>query len=448
MTAIQINQTSDASELERVVREIIALAKKQGASAAEVAMSSAAGFTVNVRKGEVDTVEYNRDKGLGLTVYFGQRKGSASSTDTSPESLVTTVQAACDIARYTGEDACAGLADAELMASDIPDLALCYPWNLTPEQAIDIARECEALACKEDPRITNSEGASVASYQSIRAYANSHGFDAVYPSTRHSVSCCVIAEQAGKMQRDYSYTVARDASDLRAIKSVAQEAAERTVKRLGGKKISTRKAPILFAADLASGLLGSFCAAIRGTSQYRKSSFLLDHLDKQVFAKHIRVHEQPHLKKALGSAPFDGDGVATCAKDFVKEGYLKNYILDAYTGRKLGMPTTGNAGGVHNLFIEPHVIKFNELLKQMGTGLLVTEVMGHGINIVTGDYSRGAAGFWVENGEIQYPVQEVTIAGNLRDMFLNLVAVADDVDRRGSICSGSMLIEEMMIAGD
>ena len=440
-------QIEGRGELEAVVAAILDQAKRQGATAAEAGVSAESGLSVTVRLGEVETVEHNRDKGLGVTVYFGQRKGSASTSDYAPQAIEETVRAACDIARYTAEDPAAGLADAALMAQHIPDLDLYHPWDVDAERAIELAQECEAAARAVDARITNSEGATVGSHSGYRVYANSHGFLGAYPSSRHSVSCAVIADDGHGMQRDYWYTTARDAHDLESVRKVGARAGERTVRRLGGQRLSTRQAPVLFVAEVAGGLFGQFIRAVRGESLYRKSSFLLDSLGQQIFPDFIRIHEQPHLKKALGSAPFDSEGVATQARDIVSAGVLQGYVLDSYSARKLGMQTTANAGGVHNLTIEPGADDFAALLRRMGTGLVVTEMMGMGVNLVTGDYSRGAAGFWVERGEIQYPVEEITVAGNLRDMFRQIVMVGSDVDTRGNTRTGSVLIENMTIGG-
>ncbi len=438
----------DQAQLESLVAHVLDEARSQGASAAEAGVSFDAGLSVTVRLGEVETLEFNRDRGLGITVYFGQRKGSASTSDWSAAAVRETVQAACSIARFTGEDACAGLADAALMARDIPDLDLCHSWGVTPEQAIDIARACEDEARSFDSRISNSEGGSVSSHQGVSVYGNSHGFIGGYPSSRHSISCAVIGKGEAGMQRDYWYTVARDAADMEPAAEVGRKAAERTIRRLGGRRLKTRQAPVLFAAELATGLLGHLVAAVRGGKLYRRASFLVDHLGKRIFPDFVLIEERPHLQKALGSAPFDSEGVATQPRELVRDGILQGYVLDSYSARRLGMQTTANAGGVHNLSIAPGPSDFPALLKQMDTGLLVTELMGQGINYVTGDYSRGAAGFWVEGGEIQYPVEELTIAGNLRDMFAGLVAVGNDVETRGSIRSGSLLLDKMTIAGE
>lgn len=431
-----------------LVQDILKDIKKQGASAAEVAASSRSGFSVDVRLGEVEKVEYNRDKGIAITVYYGQKKGSASTTDTSQESIESTVKAACHIAKFTEEDSCAGLADKELLASNYPDLDLHHLWQITVEQGIELAKECEALARAEDKRITNSEGASVATHQGVLVYGNSNNFLGSFKTTRHSINCALIAQEGSNMQRDYSFTVARDSQDLNNVKSVARDAAQRAVRRLGAKRLTTRQAPVVFESNIARGLIGSFINAIQGGNLYRKSSFLVDYLGKKIFSEHVHIYEQPHLKKGLGSAPFDGEGVATKDHDLVKDGILQSYALSSYSARKLGMQTTGNAGGVHNVFIDTSDIDLSGLLQQMGTGLFVTELLGQGVNIVTGDYSRGAMGFWVENGVIQYPVEEITIAGNLRDMFLQLVAIGNDVDRRGNIQTGSILIGNMTIAGE
>jgi PmbA protein len=440
--------TADRKQLVSVVEMILSEAQRLGASAAEAGVSDESGLEVTVRMGEVETLEYHRDRGLGVTVYFGQRKASASTSDLSSAAIKSTVQAACDIARYTAEDDCAGLADKSLLATDIPDLDLFHPWDMDAERAIVIARECEDAARNFDKLITNTEGATVSSHSALRIYANSNGFVGGYPSSRHSMSCAVIGGAGEGMQRDYWYTVARDPSELQSARSVGERAAQRTIRRLNARRLSTRKAPVLFAADVAAGLLGHFVGAIRGGSLYRKASFLLDQLGKPVFAPHVHIHEQPHLHKALGSAPFDSEGVATQARDVVRDGILQGYVLDSYAARKLKMQTTGNAGGVHNLTLDSGGRDFDGLLADLGTGLLVTELMGHGVNNVTGDYSRGAAGFWVENGAIQYPVEEITIAGNLRDMYRNLVAVGTDIEIRGSIRTGSILLASMTIAGE
>ncbi len=438
----------DPQRLESLVSDLLEEARRRGASAAEVGVSADTGLSVNVRMGEVETVEFHRDQGLGVTVYFGTRKGSASTADLRPEALRETVQAACDIARHTAEDPCAGLADPERMAREIPDLDLDHPWGIDTERAIETALACENAARAHDARITNSEGAGVDSHRGLRVYGNTHGFLGAYASTRHSVSCSVIAGSAQGMQRDYWYTTARDPAELEAAEAVGRRAAERAVRRLDARRVQTREVPVVYAADVAGGLLRLFLGAIRGANLYRKASFLVDHLGKRIFPEFVRIDERPHLPKALGSAPFDAEGVATRERTLVEDGVLRGYLLDSYSARKLGMETTGNAGGVHNAIIEPGPHDLDGLLRAMGTGLLVTELMGHGFNLLTGDYSRGAAGFWVEGGEIRHPVEEITVAGNLRDMFLGLAEVGNDVDLRSGVRTGSILIERMTVAGE
>lgn len=434
--------------LQERILKILDLARQEGATAADVDVDITAGYSVNVRLGEVDTLEYHRDQGVSITVYNGQRSGSASSTDVSDAALIATVKAAWHIAQYTSEDPYSGLADKTLMAKNYPDLDLNHPWSLTPEQAIELATQCENIGLGQDKRITNSEGVSVDTYQSIRAYGNSHGFVGIYPSTSHSIHCLLIAEQDGQKQRDYDYAVARDPKNLTSIEKIAKNAAERTTRRLGARKINTQQCSVIFSAEIARGIFSSFIGAISGGNLYRKSSLLVDHLGKQVFAPHVQITEHPHLPKGLGSAPFDSEGVKTQPRTFVENGVLQSYVLGSYSARKLSMQTTGNAGGVHNLLIKAGPDDLNGLLKKMGSGLLITEVMGQGVNLVTGDYSRGASGFWIENGEIQYPVEEITIAGNLRTMWLQLLAVGNDYDIRGNIQTGSLWIENMTVAGD
>jgi PmbA protein len=400
-----------------------------------------------VRLGEVETVEHTRDKGVGVTVYFGQRTASASTTDFSEPALRETVRAACTIAKYTAEDDCAGLADPARLAKDIPDLDLYHPWNPGTERAIELARAAESAARGLDKRITNSEGGSLSTHEGLEVYGNTHGFLGAVAATRHSLSVSVIAQDDSGMQRDYWYTVARAAPGLESPEKVGLEAARRSLRRLGSQKLSTRDCPVLYEAPLASSLLSHLVSAVRGSSLYRQASFLLDSVGQPVFTDFVRIHEQPHLKGAQGSAAFDSEGVATKPRDLVRDGILQGYVLDSYSARKLKLASTGNAGGVHNLTIEPGKDDLAALLKRMHTGLLVTELIGFGVNTVTGDYSRGAAGFWVENGEIQYPVEEITIAGNLKDMFRHVAAVGNDVDTRGNIRSGSILIESMTVAG-
>ncbi|MDE2022965.1 MAG: metalloprotease PmbA [Gammaproteobacteria bacterium] len=435
-------------QLDACVAQVLDEARAQGASQAEAGVSIDSGLTLTVRLGEVETLEYQRDRGIGVTVYFGQRKGSASSSDLSPAALKETVRAACSIARYTAADECAGLADAALMAKDLPDLDLCHPWELAPEQAIELATRCEATARGFDARIRNSDGATVTSHQGLRVYGNSHGFLAGYASTSHSLTCVVIGGENGGMQRDFWYSTARDPQDLETVEAVGVKAAERTVARLGARKLETRRAAVLFAPEAARGLIGHFLGAMRGGAQYREASFLLKAAGQQVFPDFVQLSERPQLKKALASAAFDNEGVATRNAEIVDRGVATTYLLDSYAARKLKLKSTGHAGGVRNLIVKSGKLDYKGLLKHMGTGLVVTELMGQGVNHVTGDYSRGAAGFWVESGEIAYPVEEITIAGNLRDMYKNVVAIGNDVDLRGSIRTGSILVGEMTIAGE
>ncbi len=434
--------------LKELVAAVLKEAKAMGVDAAEVGIVHESGLSATVRMGVVETIEFNRDKTLGITVYRGTKKGSASTSDIHQDAIRTALEAACHIAEYTEEDPCAGLADKDLLAREIPDLDLYHPWALLPEEAVKWAKECEDSARGFDARITNSEGASVTSHIGYRVYGNTNGFLAAYPSSRHGISCTVIAKTEEGMQRDYEFTVARDPKDLESRTSIGQKAALRTLRRLGARKLKTREAPVIFEAQIAGSLLGSFIAAISGSNLYRKSSFLLDSLNQAVFPEFISIKEVPHLPKGLGSSPFDSEGVATRERNIVENGILKSYVLGSYSARKLGLQSTGNAGGVHNLMISHTNHDLPELLTEMGTGLLVTELIGQGVNIVTGDYSRGAAGFWVENGEIQYPVEEITIAGNLKEMFQRLVAIGDDVEHRSNILTGSIWVDKMTIAGD
>lgn len=435
-------------EIMQMSEDVLKVAKNLGASAAEAELSLSLGQNVSVRLGETENIEYNRDKGMSITVYFGQQKGYASTSDLSSQALKDSVSAACNIAKYTAKDVCCGLADAHLMATDSLDLDLYHPWNLSVDEAIAMAKECEAAALSVDARITNSEGASVSTSEGYFAYSNSHGFTGGYPSSRHGVSCSVIAEAGDSMQRDYWYSTARAAADLAAAKDIGRRAGERALRRLNPRKIKTCQTPVLFEAALASGLISTLISAISGGSLYRKSSFLLDSLGKQIASPLLNIVEEPHLKRGLASSPFDNEGVATKARQLVKDGVLQGYVLGSYSARKLGMQTTGNAGGNHNLIVQPGENDLAGLLKQMGTGLLVTELLGMGINMVTGDYSRGAAGFWVEHGVIIHPVEEITIAGNMTDMLKSIVAIGHDVLVQGSKQVGSILIERMTIASD
>lgn len=443
-----LHNQAEIIRLKNVVQQLLDEAKHQGASAAEAAFSVDNGLSVSARLGEVETVEYHCDQGIGVTVYFGRKKGSASTNDISPESLKETVKAACSIATYACEDEYAGLPDPENLATEFPDLDLFHPWAIDAEQAIALVIECENAARSYDPAISNSEGATINSHQGARVFGNSLGFLQGSQSSRHSLSCSVLAGSGDSMQRDYWYSVARNAADLESVRQVGEKAAQRTIARLNARSLSTRHCPVLFAPEMASGLIGAMVGAISGGSLYRKSSFLLDALDTRILPDFVRIHEQPLLKGALGSASYDAEGVATRARDIVSEGILRSYILSSYSARKLGMQTTGNAGGIHNLTVEPGDKDFSGMLKLLGTGLLVTELMGQGVNRVTGDYSRGASGFWVENGVIRYPVQEITIAGNLKTMLLDIVAIGNDVDLRGNIRVGSILLAQMAIAGE
>lgn len=442
-----MSQQVTKPDLEQAAEIALEQAKKLGASAAEVGLSHSKGLSVTVRQREVETLEHNNDTGLGITVFFGQSKASSSTTDLSAEAIHEAVQAACNIARHTQADEAAGLADASLMATSFPDLSLYHPWDLSVEEAIDMATVCEAAGLDADPRISNSEGATVSTHTGKRVYANSHGFLGATNSSRHSISASVIARDERGMQRDYWYDVARDASDLKAAESVGLKAAQRTLSRLGAGEVKTGNYPVLFAAEVAPGLFGQLIAGIRGSALYRNASFLVDKKGEQLFPDFIHIHEQPHLLKAMGSAAYDAEGVATQNRDIIRDGVLQGYVLDSYSARRLGLTTTANAGGVHNLTVDSSTDEgFDALVKRMDKGIIVTETMGMGVNIVNGDYSQGAAGFWVENGEIQYPVDEFTIASNLQDMFMGLSAVGSDVDLRGNIRTGSVLLERMMIA--
>ena len=447
-TPVIKNSVYTQAQLEGLVGQILDEAKRLGATSAEAAVSIESGLSVTARMGEVETVEHNHDKGLGVTVYVGQRKGSASTSDFGTEAIRDTVAAACRIARYTAEDEYAGLADAELMAKDVVDLDLNHPWDVTPERAIALALESENAARSFDARIVNSEGASVTSHQSYRVYGNSHGFVGAYGGTRHGISCCVVGQEGDAMQRDYWYTSSRDACGLEAPDVVGNKAAERTVKRLGARRLKTCSAPVIFSAELAGGLISNYLGAVRGGAQYRKSSFLLDCVDEQVFPEFVQINERPLLPRGLSSASFDREGVATRDRDMVTNGVAQGYILDSYSARRLGLQTTANAGGTRNVFVSHGDEDLYALCRKMDTGFLITDMMGHGTNMVTGDYSRGAAGYWVEKGEIQYPVEELTVAGNLKQMFMGIMAIGNDVDKRGNVQCGSILLDNMTIAGE
>ncbi|MAF84639.1 MAG: metalloprotease PmbA [Chromatiales bacterium] len=434
--------------LSKCVDQVLQLTHQNGASAAEASASFRAGLSVTARVRAVETLEYHRDQGLGVTVFFGQRKGNASTSDLSSAAIEETVRRACGLAQFTAEDECAGLADAQRLATDIPDLDLYHPWSVEPHQAIDIAIECEAAALDADKRVGNSEGATLSTSSGCSVYGNTNGFLAGYRDSHHSLSCSVIAQDGGQMERDYEYTVSRRADRLEAGNLIGRQAAERSLRRLGARKLDTRKAPVLLSPRIARGFFAHLIGAISGGSLYRKSTFLLDSLDTQVLSKCVTIDERPHLQGGLASSPFDAEGVETQDRCLVDCGVIKGYVLGSYYARKLGLQTTGNAGGIHNLMVGNTDHSFTDLLATMGTGLLVNEVMGQGVNPVTGDYSRGAAGFWVEGGVIQYPVSEITIAGNLRDMYRQIIAIGNDTDLRGGIRTGSVLIEEMMLGGN
>jgi len=440
------NQRMQSDQLQQIAQDIIQLTRLSGASSAEAEVSFGTGQNVSVRQGETENIEYNRDKGCSVTVYFGQRKGYASSSDLSPQALKDTVEAACNIAKYTAQDPFCGLAEPSLMATEFPDLSLHHPWDMDVDAALALATRCEAAALAVDARISNSEGASIYSQSGAFAYANSHGFVGGYPSSRHSISCSVIAEANGLMQRDYWYSSARDAQDLATPEQVGETAGARTVKRLGARPIKTGQYPVLFEAPLASGLIGTLISAISGGNLYRKSSFLLDSLGKTIASPLLQIEENPFILKGAASSAFDSEGVACKARSLVTNGVLQGYLLGSYSARKLGMQSTGNAGGAHNITVRSTGHTLPQLLQTMGTGLLVTELLGHGMNMVTGDYSRGAAGYWVENGEIIHPVEEITIAGNMQDMLKSIIAIGNDVIPHSSRSTGSILIERMTIA--
>lgn len=437
---------SDA-KLKEIIARILELAGRAGASAVEAGIGTGTGFSVTARLGEVETVEHQRDKGLNVTVYAGKRKGSASTTDFGDDAVRETVEAAHTIARNSGEDAYAGLLDPAYLAREVPDLDLCHPWDLSPEAAIELAVRCENGA-RRDKRIVNSEGATVQTYRGSHWYGNSNGFIGGWEWTTHSIDCSVIAGSEGKMQRDGWYSRKRDHADLEDVDFISETAARRALARLDSRKLSTLSVPVVYEAPVADSLFSSFVGAISGSAQYRKSSFLLGKAGETIFPEYLNIRERPHLKKGIGSAPFDADGMATRERALVKNGVLQGYVLSGYSARKLGLEPTGNAGGVHNLVVEAGPKDLDALLREMGRGLLITELIGFGVNQVTGDYSRGASGFWVENGEIQYPVEEITVAGNLSDMYRHIVAIASDVDTRGNIQTGSVLIENMTVAGN
>ncbi len=444
--------TYSDSQLREFAQTVLDHARAMGASGCECDVSEGFGLSVTVRKGSIDTLEHNRDKGIGVSVQFGiaphVKRGHASTSDFSPAALRQTVEAAVAIARHTAADDCAGLPEREQLARDLPDLDLFHPWHVSPEDAIEVAKRCEAAAFALSPKLRNTEGTSLSAQHSQFIFANSLGFMGGFPTSRHSLGCSMIAEEKGQMQRDDWYSSTRVPANMADPEALGRYAGERALARLRARKISTCQAPVLFEAPQAGGLIGHFVSAVSGVSLYRKSTFLLDSLGKPVFSKEISIEERPYEKQGMASSPFDEEGVATRERSIVRDGVVEGYFLGTYSGRKLGMPSTGSSGGNHNLVIKPGTLDFRGMLKKLHRGLLVTELLGHGTNLITGDYSRGAAGYWVENGEIQYPVEEITIAGNLGDMFKSIVAVGSDVLVRGSRSCGSILVGNMTIAGN
>lgn len=446
------NLTALLKSQEQTLRDAVSFAietaQKAGATA-EVGVTKVSGLSVSTRLQEIENVEFTNDGALGISVYLGQQKGNASTSDLSEEAIKNTVEAALAIAKYTSPDDCTGLADKELMAFEAPDLALYHGASVDVEQATKLALEAEKSALEYDAKIVNSNGASFNSHTGVRVYGNTHGMLQSYLSSRYSLSCSVIGGELDQLENDYEYTVSREFDALSSADWVGQNCAQKVIARLNPQKLTTREVPVIFLNDVATGLISHLTGAISGGSLYRKSSFLLDHLGKQVLPDWFQISERPHLLKRLASTPFDSEGVRTQDLEIIQDGVLQTYLLTSYSGRKMGMQSTGHAGGIHNWLVKPNLTGgLTALLRQMGTGLLVTDVMGQGVNIVTGDYSRGAAGFWVENGEIQYPVAEITIAGQLQDMLKNIVAVADDVEHRSNIQTGSILLDKMKISGN
>lgn len=435
-------------ELRQAVSFAVALATKAGASA-EVAVTKVSGLSVSARLQEIENVEFTNDGALGISVYMGQQKGNASTSDLSESAIKNAVEAALAIAKYTSPDDCTGLADKDLMAFDAPDLELYHAADVDVDKATELALQAEQAALQADKRIVNSNGASFNSHTGVKVYGNSHGMLQSYLSSRYSLSCSVIGGVEDALENDYEYTISREFDKLQSPIWVGENCAKKVVSRLNPQKLSTREVPVIFLNDVATGIISHFAAVISGGSLYRKSSFLLDHLDKQVLPDWFNISERPHLLRRLASTPFDSEGVRTQDREIVEDGVLQTYLVTSYSGKKLGMPSTGHAGGIHNWLVKPNLTGgLTALLRQMGTGLLVTDVMGQGVNIITGDYSRGASGFWVENGEIQYPVAEITIAGQLQDMLKNMVAVADDIEHRSNIQTGSILLDKMKISGN
>jgi len=439
----------EAEYLKDISSQILREAEKQGASSAEAAASVHSGISIGVRCGDVETIEYSHDRGFGITVFFGHRKASASTSDLSPESIRSSVETACAMARHTEVDECAGLADPERMATDFtPDLDLWHPWKIEPEAAIGIALEMEQAAFDLDPLITNSEGGNIHNGTSLSVYANSHGFVGQQASSQHSLSCSVLAQNTQSMQRDHAYDIKRCADDLKDHKKIGVEAAKNAIKRLDAKSIQTRQSPVLFKAEVAKSIFGHLVSAASGGSIYRDASFLIGQLEQQIFSDIVQLQQQPFEPRGLRSAHFDSEGVTVRPNKLIDDGRLCSYIMGSYSARRLKLESTGNAGGVYNLTLTPGKMDLEGLIRQMDTGLLVTEVMGQGVNIITGDYSRGCSGFWVEKGKIQQAVEGITIAGNLRDMFKNIVAIGNDTDFRSSIRSSSILIDRMTLGGD
>ena len=446
------NLTALLKSQEQTLRDAVSFAietaQKAGATA-EVGVTKVSGLSVSTRLQEIENVEFTNDGALGISVYLGQQKGNASTSDLSEEAIKNTVEAALAIAKYTSPDDCTGLADKELMAFEAPDLALYHGASVDVEQATKLALEAEKAALEYDAKIVNSNGASFNSHTGVRVYGNTHGMLQSYLSSRYSLSCSVIGGELDQLENDYEYTVSREFDALSSADWVGQNCAKKVIARLNPQKLTTREVPVIFLNDVATGLISHLTGAISGGSLYRKSSFLLDHLGKQVLPDWFQISERPHLLKRLASTPFDSEGVRTQDLEIIRDGILQTYLLTSYSGRKMGMQSTGHAGGIHNWLVKPNLTGgLTALLRQMSTGLLVTDVMGQGVNIVTGDYSRGAAGFWVENGEIQYPVAEITIAGQLQDMLKNIIAVSDDIEHRSNIQTGSILLNKMKISGN
>ena len=447
MTTNNSTILDNKDHLLRIIDFVLSQSKKMGATDAEADIGAGIGLSANVRKGVIDKLEYENEKGLSITLYINGKKGSASSSDFGDNALKNTVEAAFNIAKHASHDKHAGLVEKKLMAKNIADLNLYHPCNISPEAAIDLAIECEQSAFDCDKRITNSDGSIVSTFSGINIYGNTNDFINGWRWSSHMIECTVIAEDNSGMQRDGWYSKTCDFDDLQSIKDIGKEATRRATTRLGARKLSTCEVPVIFEAPVASGLFSAFITAISGASLYRRASFLLDKKDKQVFANHINISENPHLKKALGSAPFDNDGVATKKRTLINEGILEDYVLSGYSARKLGLQTTGNAGGVHNLIVKPNKKNLDDIIVEMNKGLLITDMIGFGVNQITGDYSRGASGFWIENGEIAYPVEEITIAGNLTEMYKNIICIGNDVDQRGNILTGSVMIDKMIVAG-